>query len=97
MNRLALGNTSAPPAQHEPQFRNPQFRRPQNQQRPRENRNQQLDPPVRPPFQQNLVDEDVKLRLFAQSFTGEVRKWFKALTPGSIHNWNEFEDNFLRK
>ena len=43
---------------HEPQFRNPQFRRPQNQQRPRENRNQQADPPVRPPFQQNLVDEE---------------------------------------
>ena len=57
MDRLALGNTSAPPMQHEPQFRNPQFRRPQNQQRPRENRNQQADPPVRPPFQQNLVDE----------------------------------------
>ena len=28
--------------------------------------------------------EDVKLRLFAQSFTGEVGKWFKALTIGSI-------------
>lgn len=39
MDRLALGNTSAPPAQQEPQFRNPQYRRPQNQQRPRDNRN----------------------------------------------------------
>ena len=57
MDRLALGNTSTPPTQHEPQFRNPQFRRPQNQQRPRENRNQPLDPQVRPPFQKNLVDE----------------------------------------
>ena len=57
MDTLALDNTSAPPMQHEPQFRNPQFRRPQNQQRPRENRNQQANPPVRPPFQQNLVDE----------------------------------------
>ena len=44
MDRLALGNTSAPPLQQEPQFRNPQFRKPQNQQRPRENRNQQPDP-----------------------------------------------------
>lgn len=51
MDRLALGNTSAPPAQHEPQFRNPQFRRPLNHQRPRENINQQPDPPLRPPFQ----------------------------------------------
>ena len=50
MDRLALGNTSAPPVQHEPQFKNPQFRRPQNQQRLRENRNQQADPRVRPPF-----------------------------------------------
>ena len=30
MDRLALGNASTPPAQHEPQFRNPQFRIPQN-------------------------------------------------------------------
>ena len=51
MDRLALGNTYAPPMQHEPQFRNPQFRRPQNQQRPRENKNQQPHPPARPPFQ----------------------------------------------
>ena len=29
--------------------------------------------------------EDVKLRLFSQSFICEVRKWFKSLTPGSIH------------
>ncbi len=50
MDRLDFGNTSTPPMQHEPQFRNPEFRRPQNQQRPRENRNQQPDPPVRPPF-----------------------------------------------
>ena len=58
MDQLALGNTVAPQAQQEPRFRNPQFRRPQNQQRPRDNRNQQADPPVRPPFQQSLVDEE---------------------------------------
>ncbi len=46
---------------------------------------------------EELDDEDVKLRLFAQTFIGEVRKWFKALTPRSIRNWVEFEDNFLRK
>lgn len=58
MDRLALENTSAPLVQQGPQFRNPKFRRPQNQQRPTENRNQQPNPPVRPPFQQNLVDEE---------------------------------------
>lgn len=41
--------------------------------------------------------EDVKLRLFAQTFIGEVRKWCKALRAGSIHNWEKFEDSFLRK
>lgn len=41
--------------------------------------------------------EDFKMRLFSQCFTGEVRKWFKALTQGILHNWNEFEDSFLRK
>lgn len=42
-------------------------------------------------------DEDVKLTLFAQTFIGEVRKWFKALTSGIIRNWVDFEDIFLRK
>jgi len=46
---------------------------------------------------EEVDDEDVKLRLFAQTFIGEVRKWFKALTAGSIHSWAEFEDSFLRK
>jgi hypothetical protein len=46
---------------------------------------------------EEVDDEDVKLRLFAQTFIGEVRKWFKALRAGSIHSWVEFEDSFLRK
>jgi hypothetical protein len=46
---------------------------------------------------EEVDDEDVKLRLFAQTFIGEVRKWFKALGAGSIHSWAEFEDSFLRK
>lgn len=46
---------------------------------------------------EEVDDEDVKLRLFAQTFIDEVRKWFKDLTVGSIHNWVEFEDSFLRK
>jgi len=46
---------------------------------------------------EEVDDEYVKLRLFAQTFIGEVRKWFKALTAGSIHSWTEFENSFLRK
>ena len=46
---------------------------------------------------EEIDHEDVKMRLFSQSFTGEVRKWFKALVIGSLQNWNEFEDSFLRK
>lgn len=37
------------------------------------------------------------MRLFVQSFIGEVKKWFKALAPGSLHNWDELEEDFLRK
>ena len=41
--------------------------------------------------------EDAKLRLFAQIFSGEVKKWFRALQARSIHDFQEFEVVFLRK
>jgi hypothetical protein len=41
--------------------------------------------------------EDVKLRLFAQSLSGEVRKWFKALPTASILNFAAFETSFLAR
>ena len=31
--------------------------------------------------------EDAKMRLFAQSFYGEVRKWFRCLAAGSIQDF----------
>jgi hypothetical protein len=31
------------------------------------------------------------MRLFVQLFYGEVQKWFKDLTVGSIHDFQEFE------
>ena len=37
------------------------------------------------------------MRLFAQCFIGEVKKWFMSLNAGSIHNFNQFQDLFLRK
>ena len=41
--------------------------------------------------------EDAITRLFAQSFTSEVKKWFRSLNARSIHNSNQFQDLFLRK
>jgi hypothetical protein len=32
----------------------------------------------------NIENEDVWMRVFVQSLDGEVRKWFRGLTPGSI-------------
>ena len=41
--------------------------------------------------------EDAKMRLFAQIFYGEVKKWFRVLPAGSIHDFQEFWTTFLRK
>jgi hypothetical protein len=41
--------------------------------------------------------EYVKMRFFMQSLAGEVRKWFRALTPASIANFKSFETRFLAK
>ena len=31
--------------------------------------------------------DDVKMRMFAKNFGGEVREWFRGLPAGSIHNF----------
>jgi hypothetical protein len=36
-------------------------------------------------------DEDVKMRLFVQTLSGEVRKWFKALPAARIPDFVAFE------
>jgi hypothetical protein len=41
--------------------------------------------------------EDVKMRLFAQSLTGEVKKWFRSLPAASIPYFATFETSFLSK
>ena len=41
--------------------------------------------------------EDAKMILFAQSFYGEVKKWFRGLAVGSVHDFQEFETIFFRK
>jgi hypothetical protein len=40
---------------------------------------------------------DTKMRLFAQSLSGDVRKWFKSLPPTSIRDFATFETSFLNK
>ena len=46
---------------------------------------------------EEIDHEDAKLRLFAQSFSGEVKKWFRGLQAGSIHDFQKFEIVFLGK
>ena len=49
-------------------------------------------------FDRNEIDdESVKLRLFAQSLRGEVRKWFKGLAPHNINDLQGFHQTFLNK
>ena len=49
-------------------------------------------------FDINEIDDgSVKLRLFAHSFGGEVRKWFKSLAPHSINDLQGFHQTFLNK
>jgi hypothetical protein len=44
-----------------------------------------------------IVDEDVWMRVFVHSLDGEARKWFRALTPGSIDGIEALDDIFLRQ
>jgi hypothetical protein len=44
-----------------------------------------------------IVDEDVWMRIFVHSLDGEARKWFRALTPGSIDGIEALDDVFLRQ
>ena len=39
--------------------------------------------------------ENVTMRLFVQTFGGEVRKWFRALPPRSIATLTELQRKFL--
>jgi hypothetical protein len=45
----------------------------------------------------NIENEDVWMRVFVQSLNGEVRKWFRGLTPGSIFGIEALDDVFLRQ
>jgi hypothetical protein len=45
----------------------------------------------------NIENEDVVMRVFVQSHDGEVRKWFRGLTPGSITGIEALDDVLLRQ
>ena len=42
-------------------------------------------------------DEDVKMQLFAQSLSGEAKKWYKYLPPRSIRSFAGFQTIFLER
>jgi hypothetical protein len=44
-----------------------------------------------------IVDEDVWMSIFVHTLDGEARKWFRALTPGSIDGIEALDDVFLRE
>ena len=44
-----------------------------------------------------IDDVDVQMRLFAQTLTGEVKKWFKGLNYGSIADLAVFHRLFLNR
>ena len=44
---------------------------------------------------EEVDDEDVKMWLFAQSFYGEAKKWYKYFPPRSIRSFARFQTIFL--
>ena len=44
---------------------------------------------------EEVVDDDANMRLLAQFFFEEVKKWFRGLQEGSLHNYNVFDTYFI--
>ena len=44
-----------------------------------------------------IDDDTVKMRIFAQSLGGEVKKWFKNLPAGSIQDLPALYQTFINK
>ncbi len=44
-----------------------------------------------------ISDGDVKMRILAQSFIGEVKTWFIGFVAGSIVDYDAFKREFLDK
>ena len=50
---------------------------------------------VKTRFHREIDEEDVTMRLFVQTFGGEVRKWFRGLGARSIPMLAELQRQFL--
>jgi hypothetical protein len=48
-------------------------------------------------YLQEVDEADVQMRFFAQSLTGDVKKWYKDLHASSVLNLTMFQRNFLDK
>lgn len=46
---------------------------------------------------EEIYDETIEIRMFAQILGGEVIKWFKGLTPNSRHDLPTFHQLLLNK
>jgi len=44
-----------------------------------------------------IDDDDVRMKIFVQSLTGDVRIWFRALAANSIANPNSIYQTFLNR
>jgi hypothetical protein len=46
---------------------------------------------------EEIDNDDANMRVIAQSFSGDVKTWFRNLTPNSVANPQELTDLFLSK
>ena len=44
-----------------------------------------------------IEDETIKMRIFAQILGGEVKKWFKGLTPNRNNDLPSLHQDFIKK
>lgn len=42
-------------------------------------------------------EDDVQMRLFAQTLAGDVKKWFKSLPPNHIFDLDAFHQLFINR
>jgi hypothetical protein len=40
--------------------------------------------------------EDILMKLFAYTFVGRAKEWFDSISPGTIMNWDLFQDIFTK-
>ena len=48
-------------------------------------------------FWYNIDQDDIKMRFFILSLSGEAKKWFRHLHVGSIATFEDFQTSFLER